>query len=121
MTIVDDDPADRSEAESQPAPQHPFAMCRQLRHGGGKEPFQYRQTSKMRRPHSNHFDRTSETTKGVSNTCFSRAVNSEKGNLKPRFARACGGEALPRHHTRHDSFRFHTVEYRQFEMIRQSR
>src|SRR6266481_8773750 len=50
----------------------------------------------MRRPHSNHFDRTSETTKGISNTCFSRAVNPEKRNLKPRFSRPCGGGALPR-------------------------
>jgi len=58
-----------------------------LPHGRGKEPFQYRQTSKMRRPHSYHFDGTSETTEGISNSCFSRAVNPEKRNLKPRFAR----------------------------------
>src|SRR6266853_3915055 len=54
----------------------------------------------MRRAHSDHFDRTSETTEGIGNTCFSRAVNPEKRNLKPRFARD-------------DSFRFHGVKVRQ--------
>src|SRR6266404_641215 len=57
----------------------------------------------MRRAHSDHFDRTSETTEGISNTCFSRAVNPEKRNLKPRFARD-------------NSFRFHGVKVRQLSL-----
>ena len=71
----------------------------------------------MRGPHSDHFDGTSETTKGISNICFSRAVNSEKRNLEPRVAWACGGGPLPRHHTSGDPFQFHDVEvHRQFEI-----
>src|SRR5712672_2899862 len=77
----------------------------------------------MRRPHRDHFDRTSETTEGISNTFFSGAVTPEKRNLKPRFARACGGGALPRqdgaeprHHTWGDSFRFHGVKAGQLSL-----
>src|SRR5437879_4360909 len=103
MAIVDDDPAETSKAESQPAPQHAFAVRRQLHHRRGKEPLQHWQTAKMRRPHSDHFDRTSETTEGIGNTCFSRAVNPEKRNLKPRFARD-------------NSFRFHGVKVRQLSL-----
>src|SRR3977135_2921514 len=57
----------------------------------------------MRRPHSDHFDRTIKMTEGISNTCFSRAVNPEKHNLKPRFASD-------------DSFRFHGVKVRQLSL-----
>ena len=42
-------------------------------------------------------------TEGISNTCFSRAVNPEKHNLKPRFASD-------------DSFRFHGVKVRQLSL-----
>ena len=42
-------------------------------------------------------------TEGISDTCFSRAVNPEKYNFKPRFA---SGE----------SFRFHGVKVRQLSL-----
>src|SRR5258708_32677811 len=57
----------------------------------------------MRRPHSDHFDRTIKMTEGIRNTRFSRAVDPEKHNLKPRFASD-------------DSFRFHGVKVRQLSL-----